>query len=139
MCAFSGSKDHNRKVPLITAGGLGGGRAGERGLRERTLYGTGCLGASPCTGNNRVAVNPLGGQNLGSGSSVAIGTLVPTPAIASTAWSSRHRGSGDAERAGADTIPVLIGQLSVSAPARLLFIGGPAGGVGGSQCPIVKG
>ncbi|MEO7273453.1 MAG: histidine kinase dimerization/phosphoacceptor domain-containing protein [Vicinamibacterales bacterium] len=43
-----------------------------------TLYGAACLGASPCTGNNRVAVNPLTGQNLGSGSSVAIGTLVPS-------------------------------------------------------------
>ena len=42
-----------------------------------TLYTAGCLTTSPCTGNNRVAVNPLTNQNLGAGSSVAIGTLVP--------------------------------------------------------------
>ncbi len=41
------------------------------------LYTAGCLTTSPCTGNNRVAVNPLTNQNLGAGSSVAIGTLVP--------------------------------------------------------------
>ena len=41
------------------------------------LYVAGCLTASPCTGTNRVAVNPVTGQNLGAGSSVAIGTLVP--------------------------------------------------------------
>ncbi|HEY7497453.1 MAG TPA: carboxypeptidase-like regulatory domain-containing protein [Vicinamibacterales bacterium] len=41
------------------------------------IYTAACLTTSPCTGNNRVAVNPLTGRNLGPGSSVAIGTLVP--------------------------------------------------------------
>ena len=47
-------------------------RAGAAALRRGLLN-----GASPCTGINRVAVNPVTGQNLGAGSSVAIGTLVP--------------------------------------------------------------
>jgi hypothetical protein len=42
-----------------------------------TLYAAGCLTAPPCSGSNRVAVNPLTGRNLGAGSSVAIGTIVP--------------------------------------------------------------
>jgi Carboxypeptidase regulatory-like domain len=41
------------------------------------LYTAGCLGAAPCSGSNRVAVNPITGANLGANSSVAIGTLVP--------------------------------------------------------------
>lgn len=41
------------------------------------LYVPGCLNTSPCTGANRVAVNPLNGQSLGAGSSLAIATLVP--------------------------------------------------------------
>jgi hypothetical protein len=41
------------------------------------LYVPGCLNTSPCSGANRVAVNPLTGQSLGAGSSLAIATLVP--------------------------------------------------------------
>jgi carboxypeptidase family protein len=41
------------------------------------LYQSGCLTTSPCSGSNRVAVNPLTGKNLGANSSLAIGTLVP--------------------------------------------------------------
>jgi hypothetical protein len=41
------------------------------------LYSAGCLGASPCSGSNRVAVNPATGQSLGANSSLAIGTVVP--------------------------------------------------------------
>ena len=41
------------------------------------LYVAGCLGAPPCSGSNRVAVDPRTGQNLGANSSLAIGTLVP--------------------------------------------------------------
>jgi hypothetical protein len=39
-----------------------------------TLYQPGCLGASPCTGANRVAVNPLTGATLPGG---LIGAIVP--------------------------------------------------------------
>ena len=42
-----------------------------------TLYVAGCLTAPPCSGSNRVAVNPITGQNLGPNSSLAIGTVVP--------------------------------------------------------------
>jgi len=41
------------------------------------LYGAGCVGASPCSGNNRQAKNPQTGALLGNGSAVLIGTLVP--------------------------------------------------------------
>ena len=41
------------------------------------LYVPGCLGASPCSGANRVAVDPATGQSLGAGSALAIATLVP--------------------------------------------------------------
>jgi hypothetical protein len=41
------------------------------------LYVPGCIGASPCSGANRVAVNPATGQSLGANSALAIGTLVP--------------------------------------------------------------
>jgi hypothetical protein len=42
------------------------------------LYVAGCAnGATPCTGNNRQAMNPLNGQFLGPNSAAAIGTLVP--------------------------------------------------------------
>ena len=41
------------------------------------LYTAGCLTGTTCSGSNRVAVNPVTGQNLGPNSSVAIGTLVP--------------------------------------------------------------
>lgn len=41
------------------------------------LYGAGCAGASPCSGVNRQARNPLTGQLLGPNTAVAIGTLVP--------------------------------------------------------------
>ena len=41
------------------------------------LYVAGCLGAPPCSGSNRVAVDPRTGQSLGPNSSLAIGTLVP--------------------------------------------------------------
>ena len=43
-------------------------RAVVGGRRRRRLYVAGCRAASPCTGNNRVAVNPLTGQSLGAGS-----------------------------------------------------------------------
>jgi hypothetical protein len=41
------------------------------------LYVPGCVGASPCTGNNRQARNPVTGQLLGANTSLAIGQLVP--------------------------------------------------------------
>jgi hypothetical protein len=41
------------------------------------LYLPGCVGASPCSGNNRQARNPLNNQLLGPGSSVLIGQVVP--------------------------------------------------------------
>ncbi|MEQ1759526.1 MAG: carboxypeptidase-like regulatory domain-containing protein [Vicinamibacterales bacterium] len=41
------------------------------------LFVAGCAGGSPCTGNNRQAMNPVTSQLLGSGSAAAIGTLVP--------------------------------------------------------------
>jgi carboxypeptidase family protein len=41
------------------------------------LYVAGCLGASPCTGTNRVAVDPRTGQSLGANSVLNIGTLIP--------------------------------------------------------------
>src|SRR4029078_4804237 len=41
------------------------------------LYVAGCLGAPPCSGSNRVAVDPRTGQSLSADSSLAIGTLVP--------------------------------------------------------------
>src|SRR6185503_6198082 len=40
------------------------------------LYVAGCLTTSPCSGTNRVAVNPITGQNLGAGSAPTIGTIV---------------------------------------------------------------
>ena len=41
------------------------------------LYGAGCVGASPCTGSNRQAKDPITGQLLGPNSVLSIGTLVP--------------------------------------------------------------
>lgn len=41
------------------------------------LYEAGCVGASPCTGDNRQAKDPRTGQLLGPNTIVAIGTLVP--------------------------------------------------------------
>jgi hypothetical protein len=45
-----------------------------------SLYVPGCIGASPCTGNNRNALNPVTGQIVtvaGGNSAAIIGTLVP--------------------------------------------------------------
>jgi hypothetical protein len=41
------------------------------------LYQAGCVGASPCSGSNRQALNPATGQLLGPTSSFLIGALVP--------------------------------------------------------------
>jgi hypothetical protein len=41
------------------------------------LYQPGCAGASPCSGNNRRAVNPVTGQLLGAGTAPLIGQIVP--------------------------------------------------------------
>ena len=43
------------------------------------LYQFGCIGASPCSGNNRVAINPITGQPIGTPAqaSVLVGTIVP--------------------------------------------------------------
>jgi hypothetical protein len=41
------------------------------------LFTAGCAGASPCTGNNRQAVDPRTGALLGAGSSAVIGQVVP--------------------------------------------------------------
>jgi hypothetical protein len=41
------------------------------------LYRAGCLTASPCSGANRVAVNPQTGATLGASSAAAIGTVIP--------------------------------------------------------------
>ena len=41
------------------------------------LYGAGCVSASPCTGSNRQARDPITGQLLGPNSVLSIGTLVP--------------------------------------------------------------
>ena len=41
------------------------------------LYLPGCVNASPCTGTNRQALNPVTGQLLGPNTTLAIGTLVP--------------------------------------------------------------
>ena len=41
------------------------------------LYVPGCAGASPCSGTNRQARNPVTGQLLGPNTSLAIGQLVP--------------------------------------------------------------
>ncbi|MEO7189471.1 MAG: carboxypeptidase-like regulatory domain-containing protein [Vicinamibacterales bacterium] len=42
------------------------------------LYSAGCPGGvNPCSAANRQAINPITGQSLGAGSSLAIGTLVP--------------------------------------------------------------
>ena len=41
------------------------------------LYGAGCIGASPCTGTNRQAKDPITGQLLGPLSVINIGTIVP--------------------------------------------------------------
>jgi hypothetical protein len=40
------------------------------------LYTAGCAGASPCTGSNRQAMNPVTGQLLGPTSSFLVGSLV---------------------------------------------------------------
>ena len=40
------------------------------------LYKAGCLTTSPCTGANRVAVNPVTGANLGPSTAAAIGTVI---------------------------------------------------------------
>jgi hypothetical protein len=40
------------------------------------LYVAGCLTTIPCTGANRVAVNPSTGANLGASSAAAIGTVI---------------------------------------------------------------
>jgi hypothetical protein len=48
--------------------------------RAPVLYVPGCsvaIGAAGCAAANRVAVNPLTGVSLGSGSALAIGTIVP--------------------------------------------------------------
>lgn len=42
-----------------------------------SLYVPGCVGASPCSGNNRQAMNPLTGQLLGAGTTGLIGQAVP--------------------------------------------------------------
>jgi hypothetical protein len=41
------------------------------------LYTPGCAGASPCSGANRQAVNPVTGQILGPGTASLIGQIVP--------------------------------------------------------------
>jgi hypothetical protein len=41
------------------------------------LYVPGCVGASPCSGTNRQARNPVTGQLLGPNTTLAIGQLVP--------------------------------------------------------------
>ena len=41
------------------------------------VYVFGCTGASPCSGTNRQAMNPLTGQLLGPNTTAAVGTLVP--------------------------------------------------------------
>jgi hypothetical protein len=46
------------------------------------LYQPGCsVGTSPCPTANRVAVNPITGASLGTGSALAIGTIVPSTGV----------------------------------------------------------
>jgi hypothetical protein len=48
-----------------------------QGSQAPLLYMTGCVGASPCSGTNRQALNPRTGQLLGPTSAVLIGQIVP--------------------------------------------------------------
>jgi hypothetical protein len=48
-----------------------------QGSEAPLLYLPGCVGAAPCSGANRQAVDPRTGQLLGAASAVAIGQIVP--------------------------------------------------------------
>src|SRR5205809_3635303 len=46
------------------------------------LYLPGCsTGVTPCAATARVAVNPVSGASLGTGSALAIGTIVPSTGV----------------------------------------------------------
>ena len=48
-----------------------------KGSAAPSLYVPGCVGASPCSGTNRQAKNPLTGQLMGAGTTGLIGQAVP--------------------------------------------------------------
>jgi hypothetical protein len=77
------SQHDNVNIPCLVGGGTctqSGNFLPDKWVQSQqpALYVPGCVNnAATCSGLNRIAVNPIDGSNLGPGSALAVGTIVP--------------------------------------------------------------